>query len=350
MFSEPYGTPNPLSYVPQLGTRLLPGMDFGGRVKNLITWAVHQGCRLYIERVAQRLRDQVGVSISNFDSINKAGIALYQTSWVLEFPRPVAPSAAMVGPLLPEPAATLEGELAEAVESSRKGIVLVSFGSIAQISKEQAQRIADAVGDLPGVTVIWKRSGEMPDRMPENVKVMDWVPQNDLLGHPRCLAALLHGGANGMLEAAYHGVPVAGLPLFADQWDNVLRAVEHGMAVMVDKDAFTAESLRGDLQRLLKDPSYRASAAGISRVLRDQPAPPVAQAADWIQYALRHDGAEFRRLPAAALAWFPNWDVYAFLGLVEFLVLWGLYRCLRGVYRRFFCGATGNKDKAKKNE
>ena len=123
----------------------------------------------------------------------------------------------MVGPLLPEPAAALPADLEAIVAKARKGIVLVSFGSVAQISSAQAQVIADACGQLPGITVIWKRSGEMPATLADNIVVMDWVPQNDLLGHPAMRAALLHGGANGMLEAAYHGVPVAGLPLFADQ-------------------------------------------------------------------------------------------------------------------------------------
>ena len=34
----------------------------------------------------------------------------------------------------------------------------------------------------PSVQVLWRYSGPVPDHMPENVKVMKWLPQNDLLG------------------------------------------------------------------------------------------------------------------------------------------------------------------------
>lgn len=39
-------------------------------------------------------------------------------------------------------------------------------------------------------------------------------------GHPRTQAFVTHGGANGLYEAVYHGVPLFGIPLFSDQPDN----------------------------------------------------------------------------------------------------------------------------------
>ncbi len=42
-----------------------------------------------------------------------------------------------------------------------------------------------------------------------NVKTFDWLPQNDLLGHPKIKAFVSHMGANGGYEAAYHGVPIS---------------------------------------------------------------------------------------------------------------------------------------------
>ena len=54
----------------------------------------------------------------------------------------------------------------------------------------------------------------------DNVKVSSWLPQNDILGHPKTRLFIGHAGMNGMLEAAYHGVPMICVPFFGDQFDN----------------------------------------------------------------------------------------------------------------------------------
>ena len=35
--------------------------------------------------------------------------------------------------------------------------------------------------------------------------VEEWVPQNDILGHPKLKLFITHGGNNGQYEALYHG-------------------------------------------------------------------------------------------------------------------------------------------------
>ena len=43
--------------------------------------------------------------------------------------------------------------------------------------------------------------------IPSNVYISDWLPQNDLLGHPGVQVFVTHCGNNGQFEALYHGVP-----------------------------------------------------------------------------------------------------------------------------------------------
>ena len=80
-------------------------------------------------------------------------------------------------------------------------------------------------------------------RLGDNVKLSSWLPQNDILGHPKTRLFIGHAGMNGMLEAAYHGVPMICVPFFADQFDNSVAAKHFGMAEILHKESITEESL-----------------------------------------------------------------------------------------------------------
>uniref|UniRef100_H3C6U5 UDP glucuronosyltransferase 5 family, polypeptide C1 n=1 Tax=Tetraodon nigroviridis TaxID=99883 RepID=H3C6U5_TETNG len=107
--------------------------------------------------------------------------------------------------------------------------------------------------------------------------------ENDLLGHPKTKLFVAHGGTNGVQEAIYHGVPVVGLPLFFDQYDNLLRLKERGGAEILDfKTVDKNNNFLTAVQRVLHDPSYRTNMQRLSRLHRDQPMKPMDTAVFWI--------------------------------------------------------------------
>ena len=67
--------------------------------------------------------------------------------------------------------------------------------------------MAAAFAKLP-MKILWVLSkSEVPDeaalaelKVGSNTKVVSWVPQNDVLGHPRTRAFLSHCGANSLYE------------------------------------------------------------------------------------------------------------------------------------------------------
>ena len=76
-----------------------------------------------------------------------------------------------------------------------------------------------------------------------------------ILGHPKTKAFITHGGTNGIYEAIYHGIPMVGLPLFADQPDNIARVKAKGAAVRVDLETMSARDLLSALTEVINNPS-----------------------------------------------------------------------------------------------
>ncbi len=58
-----------------------------------------------------------------------------------------------------------------------------------------------------------------------NIKIINWAPQNNVLGDPAVKAFVTHAGSNSIYEAAYHGKPVVCIPLLADQFDQAAKVI-----------------------------------------------------------------------------------------------------------------------------
>lgn len=125
-------------------------------------------------------------------------------------------------------------ELEDFVQSSGDyGFVLMSLGTLVQgLPLEITSEIAAAFAQIPQ-KVIWRHTGKSPKNLSNNTFLMKWLPQNDLLGHPKIKAFVGHGGTNGIYESIYHGVPMIGIPLLFDQFENVLRMEVRGAAKVV---------------------------------------------------------------------------------------------------------------------
>jgi glucuronosyltransferase len=65
---------------------------------------------------------------------------------------------------------------------------------------------------------------------------------------------MTHGGLMVTQEAVHAGVPMVGIPLFADQELNIRNCVSKGTAVMVLYNDITKESISSALTRVLHDP------------------------------------------------------------------------------------------------
>ena len=69
---------------------------------------------------------------------------------------------------------------------------------ISEMHESKTQIFVNALNRVP-MRVIWRFSGKLPKNVGKNIKVMDWFPQNDLMGHGNTKLFISHGGMNAQI-------------------------------------------------------------------------------------------------------------------------------------------------------
>ncbi|KAJ8265936.1 hypothetical protein COCON_G00150350 [Conger conger] len=311
--------PSPLSYVPTIGSFVSDRMTFANRLKNLL----HYGIGVYLDLVLTRplyqgvCEEFLGPDTNVYQIIQGADLWLMRVDFVFEFPRPTMPNVVYMGGFQCRPAQPLPPELEEFVQSSGEhGVVLMSLGTLlGGLQPQISEVIASAFARLPQ-KVLWRHLGAKPSTLGNNTLLVDWLPQNDLLGHPKTRAFVTHGGTNGIYEAIYHGVPVLGLPLIFDQMDNMVRMEARGAGITLDVTLLEVDSLTQALRDVLDEQKpYRENMRRMSRLHRDRPIEPLDSGLFWIEYVMRHGGAAHLRTESYRMPWYAyhNLDVLALL-------------------------------------
>ncbi|XP_024433265.2 UDP-glucuronosyltransferase 2A1 isoform X3 [Desmodus rotundus] len=341
-------TPYPPSYVPAILSELTDQMPFTDRVRNFISYHLQDYIfdRLW-KSWDSYYSEALGKPTTLCETMGKAEIWLMRTYWDFEFPRPYLPNFEFVGGLHCKPAKPLPKEMEEFVQSSGEhGIVAFTLGSMVKnLTEEKANLIASALAQIPQ-KVLWRYKGNTPATLGANTRLYDWIPQNDLLGHPKTKAFITHGGTNGIYEAIYHGVPMVGVPMFADQYDNIAHMKAKGAAVEVNINTMTSADLLNALRTVINDPSYKENAMRLSSIQHDQPIKPLDRAVFWIEFVMRHKGAKHLRPAAHNLTWFQYYslDVIGFLLTCVAAAIFLITKCL------FSCRKIGKTGKKKKRE
>ncbi|XP_054994722.1 UDP-glucuronosyltransferase 2B31-like [Sorex araneus] len=326
------GLPLPPSYVPVVLSELSDRMTFMERVKNMIHVLYFD---FWFQTVCDNQWDKfysevLGKPTSISKQMSKADFWLIRTFWDFQFPHPILPNFEFVGGLHCKPAKPLPKDMEEFVQSSgENGVVVFTLGSmVSNMPEERANVIASALAQIPQ-KVIWRFDSKTPDTLGANTRLYKWIPQNDLLGHPKTKAFITHGGTNGIYEAIYHGVPMVGIPLFADQPDNIAHMQAKGAAVRVDFETMSSSDLLNALKTVINDPSYKENAMKLRAIQRDQPVKPLDRAAFWIEFVMRHKGAKHLR-PASHdlnLLQYHSLDVIGFLLACVVAALWLITKC-----------------------
>ncbi|XP_068831433.1 UDP-glucuronosyltransferase 2C1-like isoform X2 [Capricornis sumatraensis] len=300
------GLPMPSSYVPGVTSRLTDKMTFIQRLENWLLYTVSDIIYSYyvFPEWDEYYSKVLGKPTTLCEIMGKADMWLFRSYWDFEFPQPYLPNTEFVGGLHCKPAKPLP-------------------------------------------KVLWRYTGKKPETLGANTQLYKWIPQNDLLGHPKTRAFITHCGTNGIYEAIYHGVPMVGIPMFGDQHDNLARMKAKGAAVEVDLRRMTSEDLLNALKAVINNPFYKENAMKLSRIHHDQPVKPLDRAVFWVEFVMSHKGAKHLRPAFHDLTWLQHHslDVIGFLIACVATVAFLVTKCCL-----FCCWKFGKTAKKKKRE
>lgn len=204
-------------------------------------------------------------------------------------PTPMAPHRKDIGGINIKTPKPLPEDLQKFMDDSEHGVVYMSLGSHINPAnfKVQMRAILDVFRDLPQKLLL-KYNPEEGIEIPPNVKVSKWFPQQDILAHKNCVLFITHGGLLSLSEATYFGVPLVGIPVFADQVKNMAMMESNGMGRMLTLKNITQETVSWAIREVLSNNKYKEEVLRRSKILKDRRHSPVEEAVYWVEHSLKY--------------------------------------------------------------
>ncbi|CAG9786684.1 unnamed protein product [Diatraea saccharalis] len=246
----------------------------------------------------------------------------------------------------------LPQDLQTLLDKATDGVIYVNFGSNVRSSELPVDKMNAFLKIFSEInqTILWKWEDDKSEIKSKNIVFRKWFPQKEILSHPNIKVFISHGGLIGTQEAIFHGVPIIGVPIYADQYNNLLQAEKLGFGKILRFEDINEQSLRNKLIDVLSNNSYRIKAKEVSSRFKDRPMNPLDTAVFWIEYVIRHNGADFMKNPAIQLSWlsYNMFDVYAFVLGVTILLLYVIIRLI--LYIRQYFRINVHKNDTVKNK
>ncbi|KAJ2950199.1 hypothetical protein O0L34_g11559 [Tuta absoluta] len=281
------------SYVPLLSSSFTTKMDFWQRLENSILQVYYKyWFKTEIQAKEQEIIEKhFARKIPDLGELAKnVSLVIQNTHPSLHGVKPLLPGVVEAGGMhLDHTRKPIPEYIERFINESDHGVILLSFGSLiktASLPAYKEEMIVNACAKMKQ-RVIWKyeNSGD-EGTLTGNILRVRWLPQMELLQHPKVLAFVAHGGLLGMTEAVYAGKPMVVVPFFGDQPLNAAAAEARGMAKIVSYVQLSEKSLVKAMEKAVSA-EMRLNARLVSQMWKDRPAQPLDTAVYWTERVLR---------------------------------------------------------------
>ncbi|XP_056641411.1 UDP-glycosyltransferase UGT5-like isoform X1 [Diorhabda sublineata] len=309
------GNPTMLSYTPQVDTTFSKSMNFFQRIYNTLLYLFEAAVTHWhwLPRQDDLVKRYFPKAPSIFELNYNVSLILINSHESLQQPVPLVPNIIPIGGFHIKKPKKLPKDLQEFLDNAEEGVIYVSFGSsvkAADLPEDKRDVLLSTFGALKQ-KILWKWEDDHIAGLPDNVKTSKWFPQLDVLAHPNVKLFITHGGILSLSETVYCGLPTLVVPIFGDQEMNAQNVLldEYGLSISFHDKQFLKDKLLYLINELLKNPKYKNNAQYRSSIFHDRPMGPLDRAVYWIEYVLRHNGANHLRVAGLKLPWYKHYLV-----------------------------------------
>lgn len=250
-----------------------------------------------LEGIIEKHFPNVTASIAELKG--RVQLLMTNTNPAMGFIRPLLPNTIQLGFMHIEPPKQLPaGSLKTFLDTSEHGVIYMSLGSNVQskeLNPEILQIFLKVFGSMK-YDVLWKFEADDLPNKPNNVMISKWLPQSDLLAHPKIKLFITQGGQQSMEEAIDRAVPMIVIPFLGDQDSNAKRMVQRGIGHHLELHSLTESKLNEIIKEMLK-PKYKENIKNLRELVYDQPMTSRERAVWWTEYVIRHKGAKHLEYP-----------------------------------------------------
>jgi UDP:flavonoid glycosyltransferase YjiC (YdhE family) len=230
------------------------------------------------------------------------------------------------------PAKPLPEDFQNFLDEANDGAILMSLGSVLNFFPQDMIDMFCEVFSKLEQRVIWRlpANKQCSDGASNNVMVVTWTPQNDVLAHRNMKLFITHAGLNSVVESIYHKVPMVVIPVMFDQPANAIKLLHKHLAVQLKIAELEVDDVEAKIRSVLNNETFIEALSRASAILREKLESTGKRASFWIRHVVQHGDSHLRTSAYDLnILQFLMVDVVAFLLAISLLFLFVGYKSAR---------------------
>lgn len=322
------------SITPYINSPLPFEMTFLERVWNTIQLHASMGLYKYFSYNESQLFAKYGYDTGD-SYVTPNTVVMGQCIDGIHFPYERPPNFRDIGAVLVKEPKEIEKEDILQFIMQWDKVIYMSQGTIMDIL--DLNNLKDIFQSFPEYGFIFsERNVDLSFNFGNNVLPLKWAPQNDILGHPRVIAFITHGGLNSFYEGIYNQKPMLVLGMAIDQLNNAGITIYREIGVVItSRSELNVENMTRSLKELLENPKYLTKVRELSKVLKRNSKGDeqfIAQLDEAFEIGVGHLQLEGMKRNLGIWRTFGK-DITLFAFIILYVLLWKILLLLR---RRFF--------------